>query len=415
MSYDGAAPGGRDRQRPTTSVLSVLVALIASGCAGDGAGAPAVAVTDSAGVEVVTNLDLEAPAWPLSDAPRLDLGTVGEEGPEQFYRVRDATVLSDGGIAVANAGSQEIRIFGSAGQHRRSFGREGEGPGEFRAIAALRQIVGDSLVVWDARLRRFTVFDPSGALTRSYSIQHEVLNPDILGILADGGAVIGGPWFDFGDDGPSERLVPIYARQMVISPTGELVDTLPRQPYGRFGRTMRGVTVIGRPLFAALLTAAADDGGYWVGTGEMEEVVRYGLDGTVRRIVRWPGAERAVTGELVDTALQCDLEDADPARHAAIRQMYASRPVADRFPPYEEIGVDREGALWVRGWEPPCSEGPSRWMVFAPGGEHLAHVETPARMRVLEIGSDYVIGVALDDFDVEHVQTWGLTRPDAGP
>lgn len=415
MSDGGAAPGGRDRQRSTTSALSVLAALFASGCAGDDAGARTVAITDSAGVEVVTNLDLEAPAWRLSDAPRLDLGTVGEEGPEQFFRVRAATVLSDGGVAIANAGSQEIRIFGSAGEHLRSFGREGEGPGEFRAIAALRQVVGDSLVVWDARLRRFTVFGASGALARSYSIQHEVLNPGILGILTDGGAVIGGPWFDFGADGPSERLVPIYARQVVISPTGELVDTLPRQLYGRFGRTMRGVSVIGRPLFAPLLTAAADDGGYWVGTGEMEEVVRYRLDGSVRRIVRWPGAERTVTGELVDAALQCDLEDADPVRHAEIRQMYASRPVAERAPPYAELGVDREGALWVRRWEPPCFEGSSRWMVFAPGGAHLAHVETPARMRVLEIGSDYVLGVALDDFDVEHVQIWGLTRTDAGP
>ena len=53
---------------------------------------------------------------------------------------------------------------------------------------------------------------------------------------------------------------------------------------------------------------------------------------------------------------------------------------------------------------------PNAWDVFSADGAWLGRVHTPGRFRVLEIGSDYMLGVRKDDLDVEHVQVLALTR-----
>lgn len=53
---------------------------------------------------------------------------------------------------------------------------------------------------------------------------------------------------------------------------------------------------------------------------------------------------------------------------------------------------------------------PVEWHVFHPDGNLLGTVRTPAGLRVLEIGADYVLGVARDGLDVEQVLVYGLSR-----
>jgi hypothetical protein len=48
--------------------------------------------------------------------------------------------------------------------------------------------------------------------------------------------------------------------------------------------------------------------------------------------------------------------------------------------------------------------------IFAPDGEWLGTIALPDRLTVLEIGSDYVLGVWRDEFDVERVQLLTLER-----
>lgn len=75
--------------------------------------------------------------------------------------------------------------------------------------------------------------------------------------------------------------------------------------------------------------------------------------------------------------------------------------------------------MWVQRpqVEPPSSEAidynpvrphPSDWDLFGRDGMWLGTVRTPARFRVMDVGADYVAGVANDELDVETVQIWGL-------
>lgn len=76
--------------------------------------------------------------------------------------------------------------------------------------------------------------------------------------------------------------------------------------------------------------------------------------------------------------------------------------------------VDRTGHLWDREYRKPRQEGPDRWLVFDPEGRLVATAHLPSFHFVFEIGRDYVIGLALDLMDVEHVRLHRLHRTETG-
>lgn len=63
-----------------------------------------------------------------------------------------------------------IQVFNREGEHIHTFGREGEGPGEFRDWAALFVSPGDSLYTFDSSLYRLSVFSPDFEFVRSARI-----------------------------------------------------------------------------------------------------------------------------------------------------------------------------------------------------------------------------------------------------
>lgn len=75
----------------------------------------------------------QAAQWMLDANPVMRIGA--EDGAESLHRVMAGTRLRDGSIAIANAGSHQVRIFTAEGRPVRNLGREGDGPGEFRAPA----------------------------------------------------------------------------------------------------------------------------------------------------------------------------------------------------------------------------------------------------------------------------------------
>lgn len=63
----------------------------------------------------------------------LSLGTNRGEGPELFGMIGDVAFDRDGNVVVLDAVNYDVRIFDPEGSHLVSFGREGEGPMEFRS------------------------------------------------------------------------------------------------------------------------------------------------------------------------------------------------------------------------------------------------------------------------------------------
>jgi len=143
-------------------------------------------VVDSGGVQVVESL---SPAWGdetrwIDSEPLLRIGQE-DEGPYQFGFLAQGILLKDGSIVIPEFGAQEIRVFDSTGRHEYSFGRRGEGPGEFQNLSGVFEYSGDSLAAYDGGLRRITVFSESSGSHRT--ILNEVEgNYWVFGLLRNG-------------------------------------------------------------------------------------------------------------------------------------------------------------------------------------------------------------------------------------
>jgi hypothetical protein len=106
----------------------------------------------------------------LSSLPSFDVGRAEGAPGHELYRVTGAVRLADGRVVVANSGTSQLRFFDSTGRYLSSAGRRGGGPGEFTGNLKLLPYQGDSLLVWDARLLRFSLFEASGKFVRTLAI-----------------------------------------------------------------------------------------------------------------------------------------------------------------------------------------------------------------------------------------------------
>ncbi len=145
---------------PRAAIRAASIAVIGVGCVSGRAGDELATRTDSAGVEIVTNTALDRPIV-VSYVRHVQIG--GEpSGPGSFYQVARSqlAVTPDGKIAVLDRQGSKVSVFGSDGAPLASFGREGDGPGEFRNPTSLA-ILGDGTVAvheYQKRaLQRFTL------------------------------------------------------------------------------------------------------------------------------------------------------------------------------------------------------------------------------------------------------------------
>jgi hypothetical protein len=99
------------------------------------------------------------------------------------------------------------------------------------------------------------------------------------------------------------------------------------------------------------------------------------------------------------------------ARERADREAQLdSLPYPEAMPAYSNILVDTEGNLWVADDRPFGVEQPV-WNVFDPSHRLLGAVETPLRLTVFDIGSDYVLGHWREPSGAESIRVYALEKP----
>ncbi|MDP2954906.1 MAG: hypothetical protein Q8N53_00680 [Longimicrobiales bacterium] len=132
--------------------------------------------------------------WEALAPPDVLIGR--EAGPDSvlLFDVQAAVTLATGAIAVANAGSYEIRYYDPDGGFVRATGRRGDGPGEFRFLRYLARLPEDSILAFDRGNQRVSVFDPAGQFVRSWNTIVHGAPPlqDAVGVTASGDVVMRG-------------------------------------------------------------------------------------------------------------------------------------------------------------------------------------------------------------------------------
>jgi hypothetical protein len=348
--------------------------------------------------------------------PALTIGADANDTAAMFTQVVGATRLPNGSILVGDHAAFSLHLFGPNGARLRTFGRNGDGPGEFGYLAAFFRC-GDSVVTHDISGRRTSVFALDGRFVRMFR----------FGAPPDAGST---PYISntacnqrlrfvhHGWETPADRKVGPFRPQVVVWTSG--ADSGLGPVLGRFAGVDRiGTTRPGtnrltgtspRPLGRQLFIANGADRIY-IGTAERFEILVFGADGKrVRSVTKAGASVQRVSAADIDAALAKDIASAKPGDSAYIRSRYAAFPLPDTLPAYNDLVVDADDNLWVQDY--PRMRSPTvRWTVFAKDGRQLTEVVLPRDLEVFEIGRDYVLGRYLDaDEGIPHVRMYALKR-----
>ena len=391
--------------RRVPSLLLASTVGLAAACAQDDEAPPGELTTTFdtiGGVVHVTNTGTPPPA---RLAPVVSIGpkTLTETGsPDEFGGVNSVALGPDGEVYVADARNFEVRVFGLDGAHRRTFGRRGEGPGEFQTLSSLAW-AGDRLLTYDIMLGRVGVWSSDG---------------DWLGQQRTRGRITGGGGaIRLYSVGPDE--VYRYALQNLyvgLNSRGETGDTLVQLTapsdapspviiceYGE--GFIRGFTV----PFASGVTQHPGPGGVIYSAFESDyriAVTRNDGADTVRVIQRPLPAEPVGDDEWEEG--NRDFEEwRSENRGASCEPSGPTRPAAK--PILGGIYIAPDGKLWVTVMR---TDG-NLWEIFDADGRLLASVPQAPRKRGVAPAfdaSDHLLTIRQDSLDLDHVDVWRLER-----
>jgi hypothetical protein len=399
-----------------SACLFLLVSLAVNGCGSRPEGAME-SVRDSAEVRIVESRAEspgEAPAWQVDEEQGMRIGVAEGAAEYQLGGVRGAVRLREGGVVIANSQMSALRYYDSAGRFAWAVGRDGSGPGEFKALDGLAAYRGDSVAVWDRALWRLTVVGPDGGVGRTVNVHG--LNSVVArlrGALSDGSFVLAaaGSAEDFLRNDPGERRDSVsYLR---FTPDGVLADTLDRRAAEEYVTARSGHHILIRPvLFGRDSHVAVGGDRVFVGQSDEFRIDVMDRDGTQVMSIRRTGELRTPTRQELARARS----EADAAGDAHVRTTGASGsprteplPARATVPAFDRLIVDQENHLWVRDFLVSPTDS-SRWSVYASEGHRVATVQTPPGVEIYQVGSDWILGRGRDDLDVEIVLLYRLRR-----
>ena len=328
---------------------------------------------------------------PKYDAPLFTFEEVlqlrqDEDRPETLmYQAGMFIRGDDGRFYVTDRGNSRIAVFGADGAFSHSFGRDGEGPGEFRSPMLMYVRDGEACI-FDAMLRRTSIFGTDGTFKRTLTSPRSTSMTMYLYPLPDERLV----QFSINliRDDPEEMKL-----QYIVTTLTTAGDTLGLVESAAIGMG-RSVPL---PRYRTSVTADRYFGTqsiamYYPGFGTMayrtdEPVIHWhGLDGHLTREIRLELDPEPVTDEEkrgIQRELQAGIDNAEDERRKAIAEAerrHALIPDVKAF--WDNAGIDDYGYYWIRRFPDYTSQAPleeqcPRYRLLSPEGEYLGDVEYP--------------------------------------
>lgn len=360
------------------------------------------------GVVVVTNpasgIWDSTTTWRVVEEVRI--GTLEETGPELLGDVTAVEMDAAGRLYVLEGQAQELRVFDRDGQHVRTIGRKGGGPGEFNQAIGMAWSPAGDLWVIDPQNNRISVIDTAGTFVTSH--------PAIGGWIYSpwpGGFDTAGAFYTYVPEiGSADFGLLMVRYDTAMHP----LDTLrpPRYPgeqeYFEFQSPQGGgwqTSVPFTPGFEWRLTTAGD---FWAAlTGPYELIHVTGHGDTLMRITR-AFDPVSVTGEDVDSAI------------AGLEWFTRQGGKVDRSripgvkPAVDGMFVAEDGYLWVAATTRDRADEGFLLDIFDPAGRYLGPLRLPFRLSgypIPVIRNGFVIGVTRDELEVPFVVRARIEKP----
>ena len=364
-------------------------------------------IADSAGVRIVTYDYTPTTLAPfqLAAGPRYRHGA--NPGDYSFQEASAGRLLPDGTAVVYDQWNIELVAFSPDGTTHSVLAAAGEGPGEVGHVDAVFALGQDSVLIADPNLARVTLFVGDSvaritALPRSPSL-------DVEGVASSSELLLATSYGSFSD---SEAWRHGHMARFDME-TGAL-DTV--ASYDFMPRIPPGIEWEPIPALGEIAVAA----GHFVQTrSDRPEVIWRRSDGTATQIVRWQADPALMTEESMQPiGAQHRLEvrkhspnlpeaaiAASTQRIMGIYRASIGRPM----PLFSDPFADAERRVWLPSYKPGgVRHSVPPYAVIAPDGEWLGTVETPPGFRILDVAGGLVLGMVVDEMDVESVAVYEL-------
>lgn len=333
--------------------------------------------------------DLER--WTIDDVPSFSVGIRDGSDPEMFVRVKEATILDTDVVAILDYGAWEIRTFDLSGTHIASFGREGDGPGEFRGPFGVSNPGGDTIVVWDYARAANLRFLATGEFVDQVPISHPRTNHEGE-LLSDGSVAV--PVYEVFRTPDQGRYRP--PANLIRYGDGAEQDLGPF-PYDEMIAGHRS----GAPMpFASrsVVHAGGDPLRIAIADNTNELTLRlFDADGQLLRSFEVFDARRPVTNEIWAAQLS-DVRRQYGRNNAALERKIEEWGRPELTPAMTDLVVDDQGRVWV------LIEGPEGLEAYVHDrGAPIARLPLPDIDRVFEVVGGRILGLRRGPFDVESV------------
>lgn len=364
-----------------------------------------------------------ATRWSVDADPALQIGAAEGDAAYQFSNPWGAIEHPDGRIAVVEGTAREIRLFAPDGVHIRTFGGEGEGPGEFLMGPNLVWASPDTLLAWDLRAWRMSWFDHQGTLLRTQSLGPELRERSLPGRYASWGTwrlapdgsflLVGHEYHSDGERSWSTQPVVLIPSADEWSGPAIEVGEFPSGEY----RTVQQRLALSHPFGSASSIAFHPDPfAVHVSDPQCWQVTRFGPDGRVQAVFRAAVPRRPITPDLMEIVRDSSAAWAHRSQVASSPEAFltalAKFDIPDSISAIGAMHADTEGNLWVlrrtSGYQPdePLAD------VLDPDGTWLGTVRLPDGLeRVLSIGSGNLVVLWRDALDVPYIRVHRIEKP----
>ena len=307
-------------------------------------------------------------------------------------------VVSDrnGGVYIADEDQSTIHRFDSSGNYIHSFGRDGEGPGEFRSLVQI-DTDGEFLYALDRNLNRITAFDPETGdpveiLTLGNTGQSM---PETFYVLPDDAFIIISMMFATGssDDVIHYQPTGILTKSGSYKPADQI--RLPARESVMINSEGGNIGIIVPTYSRRSRVSVSGSGSVYTNWSEHLLIKQYDSDGS------YTGAYYSELG-------------GEPLTRSQLRNRYSSaymdalrgETLPSAWPVVRSFLVDNRNRVWVNLFGDGAGE--KEWLVFQKNGAVDGMLTLPEESTIYEVRDDYLYLVETDSDGFEIVKRYEI-------
>jgi len=344
------------------------------------------------------------------------IGGVEADGPSALGAVAGGAILRDPSrFAVADRMAGSIRVFDQNGAHVMSFGRSGNGPGEFGTLSSVWSTASGGVGAWDSRGRIVSIWNEVGEFQTSsrLTLDSPLTEPSFVGELSEGAWLF--------------RIQP-HAMSRGGTPEGTIQDTLrfavldseQSEPRGLHEASGPERFLFARPhhlgvenhIFGAEALAGVVDGMLITGRSDASHLELINPNGEVSgnlpinvssRPLRESDIaterERRIESLSIPGVRDAEGRDVTDVIRASRESIIRNLPAGMEGPRIDRLVTNAEDGYWVRRFVIP-GDSDAIWIRSDRSGQVTGTLTLPIRSEVLAARGDRILVMDRGELDV---------------